>query len=53
MNPECPDSDSSAGSVVADVILRQDPYEEEDEEDDENEGKTDEDDDRQDDGYSE
>jgi len=38
MNPECPDSDSSDGSVVADVILRQEPDEEEDEEDNDDDG---------------
>jgi len=40
-------------SVVADLIFRQEPGEEEDEEDNEDNGKKDEDDDRQDDGYSE
>ena len=40
-------------SVVAGLILRQEPDEEEDEEDDEGDDKKDDDDDREDDGYSE
>jgi len=42
-------------SVIADLILRQEPDEEEDEdeEDDEGDGKNDDDDDRDDSGYSE
>src|SRR6266699_2911438 len=38
MNPECPDSDSSDRSVVADVILRQEPDEEEEEEENDDDG---------------
>ena len=56
MHPECPDSDPSDQSVVADVLLRQEPAEEEDEEEDEGDGKEDDDDDDdrdKDDGYSE
>jgi hypothetical protein len=49
--PEC--RSPSDQSVIADLILRQEPDEEEDEEDDEGDGKKDEDDDREDDGYSE
>ncbi|MBZ5682877.1 MAG: hypothetical protein LAO24_22520 [Acidobacteriia bacterium] len=53
--PECPDSDPSDRSVVADVRLRQEPEEEEeeDEEEDEGDSKEDDDDDKDDDGYSE
>jgi hypothetical protein len=47
IRPECPDS------VVADVVLRQEPDEEEDEEEDEGDGKEDDEDDDNDDGYSE
>ena len=50
-HPECPDSDPSDRSVVADVLLRQEP--DEDEEEDEGDGKEDDDDDDGDDGYSE
>ncbi len=52
MYPECPDSGPFYLSVVYDLILRQEP-DEEDEEDDEGDGKKDEDDNREDDGYSE
>jgi hypothetical protein len=53
IHPECPDSDSSDRSA-ADVLLRQEPDEEEDGEEDEGEGKEDDDDeDKDDDGYSE
>jgi hypothetical protein len=52
IHPECPDSDPSDRSVAADVLLRQDPDEEEGE--DEGDGKEDDDDaDEDDDGYSE
>jgi hypothetical protein len=52
--PDCPDSDPSDRPVVADVLLRQAPDEEEDEEEDEGDGKEDDnDDDKGDDGYSE
>ena len=53
IHPKCPHSDPSDRSVVADVLLRQEPDEEVDEEDDEGNGKKDDDDDREDDGYSE
>jgi hypothetical protein len=49
--PECPDSDPSDRSVVADVLFRQEPDEEEEE--DEDDGKEDDDDADDDDGYSE
>ena len=39
IHPECPDSDPSDRSVAADVLLRQEPGEEEDEEEDEGDGK--------------
>ena len=45
INPECPDS--------TDVLLRQEPAEEEDDEEDEGEGKEDDEDDEKDEGYSE
>ena len=52
IHPECPNSGLSDRSVAADVLLRQEPDEEEDEEEDD--GKEDEDDDGKDDeGYSE
>jgi len=58
IHPECPDSDPSDRSVAADVLLRQEPAEEEDEEEDEGDGdgdgkEDDDDDDEGDDGYSE
>ena len=54
IHPECPNSGLSDRSVAADVLLRQEPDEEEDEEEDEGDGKEDEDDDGKDDeGYSE
>jgi hypothetical protein len=53
MNPECPDSDTLNRSVAADVLLRQEPDEEEDEEEDEGNGKDDDGDPENDDGYSE
>ena len=52
IHPECPDSGLSNRSVGADVLLRQEPDEEENEEDDEGDGKENADDD-EDDGYSE
>jgi hypothetical protein len=52
-HPECLDSDPSDRSVVADVLLRQEPDEEEDEEEDEGDGKEDDDDADEGDGYSE
>ena len=56
IHPECPHSDPSDQSVVADILLREEPddeEDEEDEEDDEDDGKEEDDDDREDDGYSE
>jgi hypothetical protein len=56
IHPECPASDPCDRSVVADLLLRQEPDEEEDEEEDEGDGKDKEDvddDDTTDDGYSE
>ena len=53
IHPECPHSDPSDQSVVADILLREEPDEEEDEEDDEDDGKEGDDDDREGDGYSE
>ncbi len=55
IHPECTDSDPSDRSVAADVLLRQEPAEEEDEEEDEGDGdgKEDDEDDCNDDGYSE
>jgi hypothetical protein len=57
IHPECPDSDPSDRSVAADVLLRQQPDEEEDEEEDEGDGKEDgkeeDDNDDKDEGYSE
>jgi hypothetical protein len=51
---ECPDSDPPDRSVAADVLMRQEPYDEEEEEEDEGNGKDDEDDDEEnEDGYSE
>ncbi len=53
MNPECRDSRPS-DRLSADVLLLEEPDEEEDEEEDENDGKEDDDDgDETDDGYSE
>jgi hypothetical protein len=52
IHPECPDSDPSDRSVAVDVLLREEPAEEDDE--DEGDGKEDhDDDDKDDDGYSE
>jgi hypothetical protein len=52
--PECHYSHPSDRSVPADVLLRQEPVEEEDEEEDESDDKDgDDDDDKGDDGYSE
>jgi hypothetical protein len=53
IRPECPDADASDRSVAADVLLRQEPDEEEDDVEDEGDGKEDHDDDDRDDGYSE
>ncbi len=56
IRPEYLDSDPSDRSVVADVLVRQEPDEEEDEEEEEDEGdgkEDDDDDDKDDDGYSE
>jgi hypothetical protein len=54
IHPECPDSDPSDRLAAADVLLRQEPAEEEDEKEDEGDGKEDDDDDyKDDDGYSE
>ncbi len=53
IHPEFSASDPLDRSVAADVLLRQEPAEEEDEEEDEGDGKEDdEDDDKDDDGYS-
>jgi hypothetical protein len=55
-NPEYPDPDSSDRSVTADILLRQEPDEDEDEdEEDEDKGddKEEDDDEESDDGYSE
>ena len=52
IHPECPDSDPCDRSAAADVVLRQEPAEE-DEEEDEGDGKEDNDDGDNDDGYSE
>ncbi len=49
IHPECPDSGASDRSVATDVVLRQEP----DEEEDEGDGKEDNDADDEDDGYSE
>ncbi len=51
IHPDC--RNPSDQSVVADLMLRQEPVEEEDEEDDEGGGKKDDDGDRDDSGYSE
>ena len=54
IHPECPDSDPSDRSVAADVLLRQEPAEEEEEdEEDEDDDDTDDDDTDDDEGYSE
>ena len=57
INPECADPEAPDHSVAADVLLRQEPVDdEEDEEEDENNGKNkdeDEDDEENGDGYSE
>ena len=53
IHPECPDSEPSDRSVLADVFLQQEPAEEEDEEDDGDGKEDDDDDDKDDDGYSE
>ena len=54
IHPECADSEFPDRSVAANVLLRQEPDEEEDEEEDENDGPEDADDgDETDDGYSE
>jgi hypothetical protein len=51
IHPEC--GNPSDQSVVADLILRQEPDEEEDEEEDEDDATKDDDGDRDDSGYSE
>jgi hypothetical protein len=56
MHPECPDSHPSDRPVDADILLRQEPNEEEDEEEDEGDGTEhdeNDDDDEDDEGYSE
>jgi hypothetical protein len=55
IHPECPESGSSGLSVVVNVLLLEEPdeEEEEDEEEDEGDGKEDDGDDETDDGYSE
>ena len=52
IHPECPDSDHPDRSAAADVVVRQEPHEE-DEEEDEGDGTEDNDDEDNDDGYSE
>jgi len=52
IHPECSDSAAPDQSVAADVLLRQEPDEEEGE-DDEGDSKEDDDDADEDDGYSE
>ena len=52
IHPECFDSDPSDRSA-ADVLVREEPAEEEDEEEDEGDGKDGDEDDEEDDGYSE
>jgi hypothetical protein len=53
IHPECPGSDPPDRSVVADLLLRQEPDEEEDEEEDDGKDKEDvDDDDTTDDGVS-
>jgi hypothetical protein len=47
LHPECPESDPSDRSLIADVLLRQEPDDEDDEQDVEDE------DNEEDDGYSE
>src|SRR5947209_346764 len=48
MNPECLDPDSSDGSMIADILLRQEPDEDEnEEEEDEDEEDEDEGDDKE------
>jgi hypothetical protein len=49
IRPQCPDADCSDRSVAADVLLRQEP----DEEEDEGDRKEDDEDEETDDGYSE
>jgi len=51
IHPECPDSDPCDRSATADVVLRQEPDEEDEEEDKEDEDEDGESDD--DEGYSE
>jgi hypothetical protein len=54
VHPESPDSDPHDRLVPADVLLRQEPDDEEDEEEDKDDGKEDNDDDEENgDGYSE
>ena len=52
IHPVCLDSDPSDRSA-ADVLVREEPAEEEDEEEDEGDGKDGDEDDEEDDGYSE
>jgi hypothetical protein len=52
IHPECPDSDPSDRSVAADVLLRQEPAEEEEEDEEDEDDDTDDDTD-DDEGYSE
>ena len=54
MNPEYLDPDSSDRSVTADILLRQEPDEDENDEEEEDEGDNkEEDDEESDEGYSE
>ena len=53
IRPECSDADQPNRSVAADIVLRQEPDEEEDEEEDEGDGEEDDEDGDADDGYSE
>jgi hypothetical protein len=53
IRPQCLEADCSDRSVVADVLLRQEPDEEEDEEEDQDDRKEDDEDEDKDDGCSE
>ena len=53
IRPECPESDPFDRSVAADVLLRQEPGEEDEEEDEGDRKEDDEDAEENDDGYSE
>ena len=53
IHPECPESDPSDRSLTSDVLLRQEPDDEDDEEDEEDGDNEEGDDNEDDDGYSE